>query len=167
MALNQLFIKDASIPNIGRKYISMNNNVFKNEFVREIVARYPQFHEYMQVNATGYEQKSDTLVVNKEALKRQRFDNLDDIFKRQIDLSTFYKHVKNRRLFDEDGEDPEKVANAAFIEACLNLHKQGVISPDMIPIYNKIYYLYDQAISLDQAQAIHKYLKCIAYFPAK
>jgi len=87
--------------NIGKKYLQLGINQFKNVHLRRLCQDHPCFTEILRVYNGWYEDRTEQIVVEADKVKRNE-KNFDLIFQSNIEKSKFFSVTKKVELTDKE-----------------------------------------------------------------
>lgn len=96
-AMTQLYPSDAC-RDMGRKYLQINFNQFKNDYLREVVKDKPNLVSYLRVYTGEYEIRAEKIDINITKLRNADDYNLNKIFDKTLHHKKFYDQLKRQNI---------------------------------------------------------------------
>lgn len=91
-------------PTLKSKYVQVGINQFKNDYLREVVEKRPQYNDYLRVYIGDGEIISNKIEHVPDEVGRPVV-KLDDVFEKQTRQQEFYEIIKKPHMGEAEGQD--------------------------------------------------------------
>lgn len=164
-SINDIF-DELSCPNLATKYKQLGINQFKNDYLRDLVQIVPHLGPEFDVFTDDIEFRNKLIVPDEALAKLRKFQDLDRVFRIQLDRTTLFETIKKRELSVKDQKDKVIVAKANYYARCGGNHQKQAQRYDLLRIINNILYWSNNKITSKQCIAMSEYLKELKDVPA-
>lgn len=141
-------LKSTTAETIGQQYLMLGLNQFKNEYLREVIQKKPEYNDYLRVfNGDGDYRTHKIAAVNYDHGREEDY-SLNKVFEKQTDHKAFYDVVKKQKVNEDEEKDDQLAAYMDYYDSCGRDKAEVPINMNLIHFHNRIQYIYNKVVTL-------------------